>query len=179
MTSIETTVAALTTEDIAALRTARSVTFTHYQGRAFVRAYMEVSGEPAVFTRREQILFPHGDSTRERYREIPVSSTIMGYAKGGGSWSVEDDDARATAFYMIMAARFAPTWVTIASLLTAGETVSLRWLADNNTEALEDAGLHYDRLIVAVKKGKRVRKFLVDVQVSPDNSARMIRRYGN
>jgi hypothetical protein len=180
MTTTEITIGVLSTEDIAALRMARAVTFHHYQGRAFIRAHVAPSGHPATFTRRAQILFPEESSIpRERCREIQVSGSIAGYTDSGGGWRVDGDDTRATAFYMIHAAQHVPAWVTIAALLSPGEAVSLGWLADNNTENLQNAGFHCDELQLTTTKGKRKRVFAIATQVGPDNSARMIRRYGN
>jgi hypothetical protein len=179
MTTTETTVDVLSTEDVAALRMARAVTFHHYQGCAFIRAYAEPSGHPATFTRRQQVLFPEQSNIPgERCREITVTGSIGGYTNDGGGWSVDRDDTRAAAFYMVHAAQFAPTWATIAALLSPGEAVALEWIADNNTEILQNAGLHSDELRLTATKGKRKRVFGVATQVGPDNSARMIRRYG-
>lgn len=180
MTTTETTVDVLSIEDVAALRLAQSVTFHHYQGRAFIRAYTRPSGHPATLTRREQILFPEvATIPGERQREITVSGSIGGYTDSGGMWHVDREDTQATAFYMVHSARFVPTWVTIASLLTAGESVSLGWVADNNSENLRNVGFHADELRLTATKGKRKRVFGIADQVGPDNSARMIRRYGN
>lgn len=175
-----TIVSALSTEDIAALRMASSIMFHHYQGRSFIRAEIRPSGHPATFTSRAQILFPEQPTIPgERTREITVSGSVAGYTHDGSMWHADRADMQATAFYMIHSAQFRPTWVTVATLLTPGETVSLGWIADNNSETLQDAGFHSDELQLTAIKGKRKRVFGIATQVGPDNSARMIRRYGN
>lgn len=177
--STDTMVGTLSADDVAALRMASSVTFHHYQGHAFIRAYIRPEGRRETYTQRQQILFPEPTSIPgERHRDVTVSGSISGYGKHGGGWRVDSDDVTASAFHMITSARFAPTWVTIAALLTAGETVALEWIADNNTENHDSVGFHCDQLQLTATKGKRTRVFSVAERVGPDNSARMIRRHG-
>jgi hypothetical protein len=175
----DTIVSALSAEDVAALRMADTVTFHHYQGCAFIRAYVRPSGHPATRTQRAQILFPEGPETSgERAREIPVSGSISGYTERGSMWHVDRTDTDAAAFHWIHSAHFVPTWVTVAQLLAAGETLTLLWIADNNSQDLRNAGLHHDALEIKAVKGKRTRVYKICDQVTLDNSARMIRRHG-
>ena len=181
MTTTTTTIGTLSKEDVAALRMATAVTFHYFRGFSFIRAHLDPIGQP--FTRREQILFPEKYAgSRNQSREIPVSSSVTGYTARGGTWRVDPEDTQAAAFYMIHSAQYAETWSTVAALLTTGQVVSLRWIADNNTDVLRDAGLHADELRLKTSytsiTDKRTRVFHIGAQVSPDNSARMIRRNG-
>jgi len=181
MTTTETTVGTLSAEDVAALRLAHSVTFHHYEGRAFIRIYVRPSGHPATLTVREQLLFPERDSVvspDERSRVIEVTGSISGYHENGTMWHVDSGDTRARAFEMVHSAQYASTWTTIASLLSAGESVWLHWIADNHTDLVREHGLHADELQLVATKGKRTRTFSVARTITLDNSARMIHRHG-
>lgn len=60
--------------------------------------------------------------------------------------------------------------------LRVGDQVSLYWYPDANTnELLREVGLHADALFVDVQRGKQMNRYLVEVGVCADNSARMCR----
>jgi hypothetical protein len=60
--------------------------------------------------------------------------------------------------------------------LRAGDEVRLYWYPDANTnELLRKVGLHADAVYVDVRRGKTWNRYLVDVSVCSDNSARACR----
>ena len=68
---------------------------------------------------------------------------------------------------------------TLVKLLRAGDTVSLYWYPDAGTnDYVRQAGLHVDYLYLDVMRGKTQYRYLADVSVCPDNSARMCKVAG-
>lgn len=167
-----TSIAVLDSADIAALRAAYSVTFHTNMGRAFIRAYKRTAPGCDVFTAREQRLFPVADDS-ERFREITVDHTAYGYEPG---WRGATDYL--VAFHMIHTAEYRETWRTVVELIRAGDRVRLDWVADNNSTTLVEHELHADELRLHIARGERKMIFHIATSVTPDNSARMIRRHG-
>ncbi len=180
-----TAVAALDAEALAALRAADSLSFHTHDGRAFIRAYRE-RGSGGVYTAREQRLFPDArDFAWSRFREIETNFFASGYGDGSTSWSTGwgEGAPRLAAYASISGKDYGDgTWPTIAQALRPGDTLSLSWVADNNSDVIRDAGLHTDRLTLRVTRGygdkRKQYAFHVDERTSLDNSARMIRRNG-
>lgn len=172
----------LTSEDIAALRAADNVTFHHLRksdGPHSIRAYLRAYGEPPIYTARQQRLFPESFASYERMRSIAVESQASGYSTSGmGEWSTSygaETDVRAFA----SVSTINPSIRTMLGLLRAGDVITLEWVADNNTDALRDAGMHSDFLRLHVRGAKgRDLSFYVSGSVGPDNTARMVRRHG-
>lgn len=135
--------------DLAAIRQADRISFHFHEGVHSV-----------VCTKKVESPGPYGDS--ERDYEFPV--------KGGFPYS---KTARA-CFAMIYTTRFNEEWQTIAGCLKVGDELRLHWRADSN-QYLRDAGLHFDELLLHVKRGSKVLVFSVATSICPDNTARMIR----
>lgn len=188
MTTIDTDIAPLTADDVASLRKADSVTFHYWRGTGVIRTHLR-GGYMAplrIFTARQQRLFPDTDNySADRKREIAVRSTLFGYSDGGGTgWRLSDGNdsgpCNPSAFHMIHSGQFDPAWLTIANLIHAGDVLLLVWAADNNTGYARDNGLHFDELVIKIQRnGKIVHTFRVAHSVTPDNSARMVQRYGS
>lgn len=162
--------------DVQALRRADSVVFqVQGDGTAHIDARLTTWAhpEPRIFTATEQRLFPDSDGGNRR-RRITVAATIVGF-DDDRHWH-EQSLPGATAFHMIHAARLDDVWCSIAAFLRVGDFLALHWRASNNTQYLNDAGLHRDELRVGISRGRRQWTFLVDVGTCPDNTARMIRR---
>ena|SRR5690349_21407991 len=178
-----TEVAALTREDILALKLADSVSFHYVDGVGKIYASLE-NREGRIFSAKEQKLFPATDRLN-RDRVILVHTEMSGYRDGGDShnWRL-DQYPKAAAFASIIAPRFDPEWQTTVYILRPGDTLTLIWTADNNTETIRKASLHTDTLHMDIRRSARlasdpaVLRFHVDTRISLDNSARMIRRYG-
>lgn len=166
----------LSREDIAALRKADHVTFSRHKGEAYVRACLDRHIDDT--TKALRALFPKFHSERSRDRRIEATDRIGGY-DGSRSWWTDTDDNQVACFYMVHHPDASAEWQTIAAQLRPGDTLRLHWLAGNNSESLDRVGMHRDelRLEVTDRRGKR-RTYLVAIKVGPDNSARMIRRYG-
>lgn len=188
MTTINTEIAPLTADDVASLRKADSVTFHYFRGAGVIHTHLRggYTGSLRIFTARQQRLFPDTDSySADRKREIAVRSTLFGYADGGETgWRLSDGNdsgpCNPSAFYMIHSGQYNLEWSTIANLIHAGDVLQLVWAADNNTGYARDNGLHFDELVIKIQRnGKIVHTFRVAYSVTPDNSARMIQRYGS
>lgn len=143
---------ALTKDDLKALRTADSVTFSHgSDGRHYVRGIRRLTVD--------------GFETEVR-REIRVPSNIRSY----------DSDRKRSyghAFEMINSAQYDDDWKTVVSLLRTGDELALLWYAGNSNAYVSDANLRRDELRLIVNRGNRRLSFLIDVSVCADNTARM------
>jgi len=170
----------LARDDLTALRLADAVTFHHNtiaDGGPRISLHLEsrMSDEPRIFTATQQRVFPTADG-RGRIRDIRLESATSGYPTGGSPGWSSADAPHLSCFYMIHSAQFTECWPTIPRLLKVGDRLALRWVADNNTEILTDAGLHNDELRLYVHRAGGRLVFPIATSVSPDNSARMIRR---
>lgn len=180
-TTTETTMNELTRDDITALRKADSWTLhTNAHHGVTIRAYTRTYDPHNVFTRAQQLLYPTPHTDRERLRDVAATASITAYGpgltgSGGWSWNSRTDAPGPGCFYSVY-----DTGVrhTIAQALRPGERLHIEWVADNNTDTIRGASLHCDqvKLHVCNGDGARIRTYLVGVQVSPDNSARMIRQ---
>jgi hypothetical protein len=179
-----TAVATLGADAVAALRAADSLSFHVHDGHASIRAYRE-RGSEGIYTAREQRLFPNArDFAWSRFREIEAEFAAHGYGEGSGiSWSTGWGEGAPglAAYTSISGTDYADgTWPTVANALRVGDTLTLSWVADNNSDVIRDAGLHTDRLTLCVTRGEGGKRYAFHVreQTGPDNSARMIRRNG-
>jgi hypothetical protein len=188
MTTIDTAVHTLTADDVASLRKADSVTFHYFRGAGVIRTHLRGGYAPdkRIFTARQQRMFPNTDSySADREREIPVITSMHGYTDGGVTgWRLDKDaspsDCNPSAFHMEHSGQYSPTWLTIANLIHAGDVLHLVWTADNNTGYITENGLHADELTIRVgRNGKIVHTLRVAHSITPDNSARMVQRYGS
>lgn len=174
----------LTADDIAALRTSTDYTLHFYRGAGYIRVYFGPAGAGdgvPIYTPRQQRLYPesgpYGDGGRQR--TIPVLSAVSGYLtkSGSGMWSSREDKGAACYFRS-----YDGTIAAIAHIVRPGDALQLSWTADNNTDNIREVGYHADNVhcYVIRPKGAKVPtlKFLVGTEVGPDNSARMVRRYG-
>lgn len=176
-TTEQVVLAGLSPQDIAALREADNVTFHVMKGCGFIRCHLDgYRGEPRIFTKREQVLFPDVD-LRDRRREIGVDQSTHGYTDAGlSTWQA---DKQTTAFHMEHGSKYDRPWQTVVSLLRTGDVLRLDFVGSNNNGYLKEAGLHLDSLTLSVTRGKRRMEFLLATSVCPDNSARMVKRYGS
>lgn len=165
---------ALTSGDVAALRTASGVVFQATREGHVIRAILDngrYTGGPVIYTAREQTAFPETrayDTGRER--TIACDARLTAYA---------DDDVRRasgqfTAFHYEQFAQSSPEWQSIAATIRVGDELTLLWVASNNGEVTNRVGHVRDELRIAFGSGARARTFLVDVQVGPRNTARMV-----
>jgi hypothetical protein len=187
MTTIDTEITPLTADDVASLRKADSVTFHYFRGAGVIRTHLRggYAAPRRIFTARQQRMFPDTDSySADRKREINVITTMHGYEDGGiTGWRLGDDysgDCNPSAFHMEHSGQYSPAWLTIATLIHAGDVLHLVWTADNNTGYARDNGLHMDELTIKIQRNNKiVHTFHVAHSVTPDNSARMVQRYGS
>lgn len=187
MTDTTTTLAALTRDDITAIRAADTVSFHHgpnYGPKIRLSLGGGYSDQPRIYTAREQRLYPQQDG--DRTRELRVASSMSGYAEEGfGMWRGQDFP-NATGFHMIHSPRYNDEWQTVVSLLRTDDVLTMVWSADNNTGTARDFGLHIDELRLRIdrnggapaEKGSTLT-FLLTVSMCRDNSARMIRQHGH
>lgn len=177
MTITTTDPGPLTTDDVSALRLADRVTFHVYQREGYILAHAE---EKEVYTSREQKLFREtGAATGTRQRKIPCDYTAFGYTESGSTaWNVGSAPNMAAYAHVNGFAYGDNPWPTTARMLRAADGVTMSWVADNNTGYTRDLGYHIDRLVLHVYRGKAKHVFHVAEAITPDNSARMIRRGG-
>jgi len=149
--------------DITAMKHADVAVFRVHNGVALIEVTLNGPsfGERRIYTRAEQMLFPL-NAFDDRSRVVEVEGTL-GHT--------------ANAVTVITASRFCREWTTIVNLLHPRDRVSLRFTADlHTTSYLSEHGLHADTLHIVVHRGRNTEMtFLLDVRVSPDNSARMVR----
>lgn len=173
----------LTRDDIAAFRI--STDWSLHLGPtvgSFIRLYVDgeaSKGPVPVYTTRQQVLFADESPLPDRRaRVIPVNATVYGYGDGLGDegwvWSPSRDTAVPECF---SSRNRRDARATLARALREGDVLSLRWIADNNTDNIRAVGYHADEVsLVATLAGKPTNVWAIDHQIGPDNSARMIRR---
>jgi hypothetical protein len=167
ITDTEKLISTLTQQDIRALRHADSIVFRQYNGQGTMEAIKDGSHTPDGF---------------EQKHYVYVECGIADYGNDGSL--TEDGYVRltpetATCFHMENTPQYDQAVTTILRRLGTGDTLRLVWTRDNNSEIIRNAGLHVDSVKLEVsKKGdpKRRETYLVDVAVTYDNSARMIRQ---
>ena len=166
----------LTRDDVAALRKADEIIFRSRPGASHIEAVVEngFGDQPRVYTKVEQRLFPEFESAynQERKRYLAVGTSYANYGESAPT-------THAVAFAMFCSAQFTDTWKTVASLLKVGDTLTLSWTADGNsndyTKAVE---LHADTLRLVVTRGQQRLIFLLDTSICLNNSARMVKPLG-
>jgi hypothetical protein len=181
-----TTVAmALTADDLAAWRIADSYSLhtnkDHDCGaNTLIRLYCKAYGDPAVFTTRQQILFPDPHMLHQtRVRDLFVEGRATGYKDASTAWSwpswsgADDQEPVPSCFYSGYDMR---VWATIGRALRVGSVLRVLWVADNNTEIARDAGLHLDSVDLEAVTGKHTDRWNVGHETCRDNTARMIKR---
>jgi len=164
----------LTADDLAAIRMARSVAFHYHEGEFYMRAHLETGyGKPAVFTAKQQLLFPDIWSGNDwRARKMEVSQQYSGITNYSAEYT-SDKSAVVSAY--ASGHSYDPTWDTVKSLLKVGDIIGIRFIADNNNETIKRADLHADEMhLIVVRGGKRLT-FHIDNVICPNNTARMVR----
>lgn len=178
-------VGTITAEDLAALRSADSITFHLFRDTFYIRCHVrgDWGGTPRIWTVKEQHLFPTTDSimSGDRERRIDVAGTCTGYGYGEdgdrqGAWSYSNST---TAFVSLSSAQYDDEWNTIKGLLKVGDVLTLIFRADAHSAPVHHAaGFHGDVCQLAIVRGNRKMTFRLDTRTSLDNTARMIRRFG-
>lgn len=165
---------ALTADDLAAIKSARSVALHYHEGEFYMRAHLETAyGAPKVFTAKEQLLFPDIWSGNDwRARRIEVSQQYCGIT----NYSSEHTEMGNKPISAYAAGHsYNPVWDTVKSLLKVGDIIGIRFIADNNSEIIKRANLHADEVHLIVVRGKKRLTFHIDNSLCEDNSARMVR----
>lgn len=138
----------LTRSDVAALRSADSVTFHSNVTMDYERHVIKLT-------------------TNDGWaREIEVSGTVRDYEGPvkhfhAFAWDLSNLDGIATVFRHVK----------------AGDTLEFQWVRNNNNDILRDYGLVRDDFYIVVRnddKGRRDKYFIAS-QTGRDNSARMVR----
>lgn len=149
----------ITKEDIAAMRTAETLSFHHTDGKSKIIASVRVE---------------NGPFTGDMQRIIPCE-----FGQGFPScWSMGNAD-QFNAYYHLHFPQSDNAWQTIVRHLKPGKTLRLLWSASNNSQVLDQAGLHLDTLFLMVSDKENDRDsidlYSVGVSVCANNTARMIR----
>lgn len=154
-----TTANVITAQDRRALRSADSVVFRLYQGQATIEAILRGRGTSTGFDQTHYVF---------------ASTSVRDYS--AETYCVEAEGY--TGFVMFhCGVGHNDRLATLVDALAIGSTVRLAWVRGNDNENNRSIGWVRDELslIVTSAKGK-VSTFLVDVQVGPDNTARMVKR---
>ena len=164
----EKTIGILDAIQIAALRKADRVAFFHRDkpDATGETSYIEAIKSPS---RTEKEPF-----AKEVYVIIPCEFMLTDYTRGN---KIPYGSDAFNGFEMVYS--YSDEWKTTASLLRAGDKLSLHWQRSGwNTEAMENATPKFygDKLCLLVARGEKVLTFHVDTSICEDNSARMIRR---
>jgi hypothetical protein len=170
MMTTERETISLSADDVAALRMADSVSFSVYEGEAYIVAYLNKRFSPnPIFSVKEQKLFEADDHDfRERSRKIICDShRVINYQP-------HDSDAQYRCHHYDQFRN--AEWVTAANALRVGEQLTLEWVAGNDPIERKEGDWHRDELrLVAGKRVGKSRTWLIDVYVGPDNLNRMVR----
>lgn len=154
----EALVIPVTAQDRRALRHADSVVFRLYKGQATVEATLRGDRSTCGF-----------DQTHSVYADASVRDySASHYAVGTEGY---------TGFVMFHSGvAYNDTLATLVDAMAVGSTLRLEWTRGNDNENNRQVGWVRDelRLVVTGAKGK-TQSFLVDVQVGPDNTARMVK----
>lgn len=162
----------ISADDVKALRQADTVSFHFTRG----------AGSGIVARKRVKNPGPFGD--REREHEVAAGAAFNGAHESGDRVGTENANCHA----MVMSAQVDECWQTVAAFLKPGDVLRLNWYADAMTNGyLEGAAvrpghhaagqtLHADALYLRITRGERRFAFLIDVEICPSNTARMIRR---
>ena len=157
---------------LAALRKADTISFHHADGKSLIRASKK--HKP---TGRD----PFAPS--ETTVTVSCNAAITDYDRGGcwGTDAYRDDLKCYAAFAWYSHAQYADcTWQTIATVLRAGDELTLYWQRGGLTnQGMRDAGFHGDALYVRVRRADKRLTFLIDTYCGHDNTARMVRLSGH
>jgi len=147
--------------DIAALRKAHDVVFSHSNGESRIRGILSRHGVDGGV----QVTIACGTHFTDYAKERTFLTQLPVF----------------TAFEMIGAVQYSESWQTIVRLLRVGDKLTLHWRRDSwRTSNLDAADLHGDDLQLIVDRSKNARVtarmvFNVRTSICPDNTARMIR----
>lgn len=149
----------LNKDDVAALRKAGQVSFHYHVDKG---AHICASKERGI-----------GTTSESRWQvSIPVDNRATLYTEDGSSYRHELE----SAFEMVSSAQHHETWMTIARLIKANDTLKLHWIAGGKSNGnTKDRGLHADELVLIVERGGNLMHFIVDVSINPGNTARMVK----
>ena len=158
----------LSRQDIAALRKADDVCFYRRKGESYIRAMKRV-------TQAEKDKDPWADDKEHR---ISCGTDFHNYGN-------EFDSNDWNAFEMVHGAGVSRQWATIAGFLRPLDQLTLMWIANNNSQIIEEKQLHHDMLRLHVLRRTKGRHgshgktknfvFHVSSSITPNNTARMIR----
>lgn len=147
----------LTKADIKALKTANALVVRYVEGGPIT---------PAV-SRFECIKRPDDTDPWEQRHEIQVATRIECYEKGRkvekacDSFSVYDWEQESH-------------YNTFFSMLKEGDTLTMKIVAANNSDVLNERQLYCDQLYFIINRGEKKKLcFLIDSTTRLDNSARM------
>ena len=108
---------------------------------------------------------------------IPAEMRSTVYTDGQREGKVRE------AWGYISTSQYEPTLQTAIDIMRPGDILTAHWIVDNNSAAIESAGLHSDALeliVTRTSKLGKVRTFTFHILsgLCEDNSARMIQRVG-
>lgn len=149
-------VVAIHSNNARALRKADTLVFHFQKGEHFIRA---------IKTERDEF------GTKDREIRIDVQGRVEKYrVREHDLGEVEECSA------IISSAQFDKALQTALAGIRAGDILVLRWVANNNSQYLDKAGLFQDHLYLQVHRGAlnhNVKEYLISSSITPNNSAKM------
>lgn len=142
----------LSENTIKAIKTANHVNF-----------YFEPSKDDQKYDRSEMTIYPTSD--HKEYLKVDTKSQIE------GTWSPSKDWLKCWG----NTSHYCHEFVTFKNYLRKGDKIRLVYQPDHGTNGyVRAAGLHCDYLMCEVVRGEKITRFILDVSICPNNSARML-----
>jgi hypothetical protein len=165
--------------ELAALRKADCVSFHHHRLKTVAETGGAASFIRATKEFRQSKSNPFGKT--EAALEISVGARLTEYTRGDDAipYEARNEAGDYAAFEMIHAAQFDDVWKSIVALLRVGDELTLHWRRGAfTTDAMQEASPKFygDQLLLQVDRGDKRLTFMVDMSVTENNTARMIRR---
>jgi hypothetical protein len=149
----------ITAQDTRALRSADKIVYRRYNGQDTIEATRDGAKTADGF---------------DQSHTVYVGGMVQDYERQDG-WPAGRREYQ--CFEMCHSAQYSNVNKSALARIAKGDRVALVWTAGNNNDLVRDANLHVDMLTLSITKpnGKR-EHYLLDVSVSRDNTARMVRR---
>ena len=134
-----------------------------YQAFDAVEFKKQVKNCRAIIVREDSIVIFHPDD----------STTVFGINSTRESYDQHSKSGRILAHKFIYSTD--EQVQTIFRSLRKGDQLSAEFVLGNNSQYLREAGLNCDECYLTITRGAKRLKYLFEVSICPNNSARMVR----
>lgn len=142
----------LTTDQAKAIRSADYIVFHYREGRSYLRACKEKVG---VWKATHEIEIDCGielSNSERTLGKIRSASHIANFLDYRGHVN------------------------TVIQSIRKGDKLTLSWRSGNNNNVITNAGLYQDELHLIIDRNGKKSYYMIAVQVSPNNTARMVKQ---